>query len=99
MTNTLQPILNFPEETNYLKLILTYTKNVAKERGISKARVFFLRSLLYSFFSFKWLKFIDNYYKQRGFPCAPWTLVGLPIRSYVVSGLSISKKISLLMNH
>ena len=50
MTNTLKPILNFPEETNYLKLILTYTKNVAKERGISKARVFFCAHFYTHFF-------------------------------------------------
>ncbi len=87
------------EEISYLKLLFTYTKNLAQERGISKARVFFLRSLLYSVFSSKWMKFIDQYYKQQGFVQAPWTLVGLPIRSYVVLGLSITQKISLLTNH
>ena len=82
-----------------MKLLLKYTKNFAKERGISKARVIFLRSLLHPTHSFQWIKFIDEYYKNFGFECAPWTLIGLPMRSYVTSKMGISKKISLLINH
>lgn len=84
---------------NKLSLILTYTAAVSRERGIRKARVFFLRSLLYSLVSFRWLEFIDAYYKKCGFDIAPWTLVGLPVRKYASSTLNTSQKISLLENH
>lgn len=84
---------------NKIQLLISYTKNVTKERGIKKGRIFFLRSLLYAKHSFRWLKFIDLYYLKYGFEHAPWTLVGLLTRSYVSSSFGISKKITMLKNH
>jgi len=82
-----------------IKLLLTYTKTIFVEHGFSKSRSFFLRSILFSNNSFKWINFIDGYYKKLGLQNVPWSLTGLITRSYAASNYGMSKKISLLINH
>lgn len=84
---------------NKFKLLLHYTKIVKKERGASKARIFFLRSLLFYDKTIKWLDFIDNIYKKYELGDAPWNLVGLPIRAYVSHNLTLSTRLKLLHDH
>lgn len=80
-------------------IFLDYTKLVYKNRGLKKARIFFLRSFLCYPKMVAWLNFIDQFYKKHGFETAPWDLAGLPIRAYVSNHFSYAQKCSLLKEH
>jgi hypothetical protein len=80
-------------------IIFTYTKNIYNDKGLKKARIFFLRSLLYFNHVINWLKFIDSFYKKYCLNSAPSDLAGLPIRSYVSNIFNIRKRITFLKNH
>jgi uncharacterized protein len=80
-------------------ILFDYTRIVFKNRGLKKARVFFLRSFLYYSKVVNWLTFIDAFYKKFGFANAPWDLAGLPVRSYVGNNFSSAKRSLLLKGH
>ena len=80
-------------------IILNYTKKIFNEKGLKKARIFFLRSFLYYPKVVGWLEFIDSFYKKYHLANIPCDLIALPIRSYVSNIFNIKTRMNFLQNH
>jgi hypothetical protein len=80
-------------------IIFNYTKNIFNDRGLKKARIFFLRSLLCYPEVVIWLKYIDSFYKKYNFTSAPSELAGLPIRSYASNIFKIKQRNLISQDH
>ncbi len=80
-------------------IIFNYTKNIFKDRGLKKARIFFLRSLLSYSEVVAWLKYIDSFYKKYDLTSAPSEMAGLPIRSYASNIFKIKQRNIILQDH
>lgn len=80
-------------------IFLKYLKIIYRDKGLKKARIFFLRSFLYLKNVNQWLSFIDEFYQKFGLKNAPAELVVLPVRSYVCGKFNIRTRMNYLMSH
>lgn len=81
------------------QLLLRYTLLIFRQRGIKKARVFFLRSLLHYQLAIKWFRLIDVFHQQFEVELELSKFLNLPTHSYVSNGLRIKARNELLRYH
>lgn len=87
------------QKKNGIYLLFYYATKIAKTRGFSKGRFFFLRSLLFPQIAANWVKFIDSYFKKIGFEIVPWDIIALPLRLCFSRHLSPAARIKTLQDH